>query len=145
MRNRIAAIAMAIASWSTLGCTAQARSPEPVPVDRIECTRCRMLISTADGASEIVSAREDTRFYDDVACLAADWHAHGADATAWVRLGDGSWREARAASYARPAAARTAMGSGLLAFATADAARAADRDGRVRTWNDIIDQKEARP
>ena len=32
-----------------------------------------MLISSERGTGEIVSPTDDTRFYDDVACLAADW------------------------------------------------------------------------
>src|SRR5690242_10075131 len=68
-----AAMALALAASSTIACTAQAKSPEPVPVDRAECARCRMLVSTEAGAGEIVSDHDDTRFYDDVGCLAADW------------------------------------------------------------------------
>jgi len=77
------------ASLSMAACTAQARAPEPVPVDRVECARCRMLLSTEIGAAEIVFARDDTRFYDDVGCLAADWNSRGRDATVFVRVASG--------------------------------------------------------
>ena len=99
-----------------------------------------MLISTDHGASQIVSARDDTRFYDDIACLAADWASHHDDARAFVHVTGGDWRDATAASYAEPEAARTAMGSGVAAFATAADARAADRAGRVLTWDDVLAQ-----
>ena len=121
-----------------MGCGAQARSPEPVPVDRVECARCRMLISTEIGAGQIVSAHEETRFYDDIACLAADWNAHRNDATPFVRLGDGTWATAPDASYAQPPAARTAMGSGYAAYATIEEARTADRNGRVLSWDEMV-------
>jgi len=85
-----------------------------------------------------VSPGADTRFYDDVGCLAADWTSHPRDAAAFVRAGQ-EWREAGAAWFARPAAARTAMGSGLVAFARADEARAADRTGRALEWAEIVD------
>lgn len=120
------------------GCVAQARSPEPVPVDRVECARCRMLISTDRGGGEIVSAHEETRFYDDIACLAADWKAHRDDATAFVRVNDGSWSKASDASYAQPTAVRTAMGSGLAAYATIAEAKSADANGAVRSWDEIV-------
>jgi nitrous oxide reductase accessory protein NosL len=97
-----------------------------------------MLISTEKGGGEIVSARDDTRFYDDIACLAADWLAHRDQATAYVRLSDGVWSEAQAASYARPATVQTAMGSGLAAYSTVAEARASDRDGRVLAWDDVV-------
>jgi nitrous oxide reductase accessory protein NosL len=100
-----------------------------------------MLISTESGGGQIVSARADTRFYDDIACLAADWVSHHeADARAFVRASSGAWSEAAGASYARSAASRTAMGSGIAAFAAAADARAADREGRVLTWDDLLAQ-----
>jgi hypothetical protein len=97
-----------------------------------------MLISTDKGGGEIVSAHEETRFYDDIACLAADWVAHHDEATAYVRLSDGAWSEARQASYAEPAAAQTAMGSGFTAYASIAEARASDRDGRVLSWDEVV-------
>ncbi len=97
-----------------------------------------MLISTEAGTGEILSARDETRFYDDVGCLAADWRTRPHDATAWVRLGDGGWSDARAAFYARPPAEQTAMGFGFKAYGTAAEAGAADRDGHALTWNEIV-------
>jgi nitrous oxide reductase accessory protein NosL len=97
-----------------------------------------MLISTEKGGGEIVSARDETRFYDDIACLAADWTAHHDGATAFVRLVDGTWTRASDASYAQPSAERTAMGSGLAAYATIVEARAADRSGRVLSWDEVV-------
>jgi len=97
-----------------------------------------MLVSSESGAAQIVSGSEDTRFYDDVGCLAADWDRRGADATGFVRLSGGGWSDARAASYARPIDARTAMGSGFVAYPSAEEARAADRDGRALTWDDLV-------
>ena len=127
-----------MAASLTLACTAQARSPEPVPIDRVECARCRMLVSTEIGAGQIVSARDETRFYDDLGCLAADWTARSAEATPFVRVSSGTWLDARTAAYAQPSSARTAMGSGFAAFATAAEARAADRAGRALQWDDVV-------
>ena len=52
-----------------------------------------MLISTERGGGEIVSATDDTRFYDDVACLAADWANRSGDVGAYVHVG-GGWSDA---------------------------------------------------
>jgi hypothetical protein len=100
-----------------------------------------MLISSDANGGQIVSSRDDPRFYDDVGCLAADWaaHSHPAEASAFVRTAGGPWIEARSASYARPEGAHTAMGSGLMAFATIAEARRADREGRVMTFDAIVD------
>jgi len=99
-----------------------------------------MLISNERGSGEMVSADGDTRFYDDIACLAADWiaHAHAArGARAFVSL-PGGWTDVNDAAYARPASARTAMGSGIAAFASIDDAEAADDGGRAMTFDDVV-------
>ena len=98
-----------------------------------------MLISSEVGAGEIVSALEETRFYDDVGCLAADWaRHHPADARAFVRVADGQWRDASAVAFAQPLGARTAMGSGVEAQASIADAQAADRAGRALTFADLV-------
>jgi hypothetical protein len=98
-----------------------------------------MLISTERGTAQVVSPNADTRFYDDIACLAADWPAHGGDqAIAYVRTSDGVWRKVHDASYAHRTEAQTAMGSGLGAYATIAEARAADRDGGVLRWDEVV-------
>jgi hypothetical protein len=112
-------------------------SPEPLPVDRVECARCRMLISTDNGGGEIVSATDDTRFYDDIGCLAADWETRHGEARAYVRVA-GGWRDVEASSFAQPTSAMTAMGSGIVAFAAAGEARAADRAGRALTFGEVV-------
>ena len=137
MRTHITVMAMTIACSSIAACATQARSPEAVPLDRVECARCRMLISTETGSGQIVSAADETRFYDDVGCLAADWPAHRRQATAFVRTGQ-EWNEAGAASFAQPPAVRTAMGAGFVAFARAEDARAVDRAGRALGWGEIV-------
>jgi hypothetical protein len=97
-----------------------------------------MLISTDIGGGEIVSPGEETRFYDDIGCLAADWRAHSSGAHAYVRVAGARWSDAAAASYARPDGARTAMASGYAAFSTAAEARAADRSGGVSSFDDVV-------
>src|SRR3989304_519965 len=87
MKTRYLAIARALASLSAIACAPKSLSPEALPLDRVECARCRMLISTESGGGEIVSATEDTRFYDDIGCLAADWAAHHGEAPGAGRIG----------------------------------------------------------
>ena len=138
MKTRLLAIGLALASLSAIACATRSLSPEALPLDRVECARCRMLISTEQGGGQIVSADAETRFYDDVACLAADWSTHRDHATAYVRLGSGAWSEAKDASFARPAGTQTPMGSGLVAFATIAEARATDAGGSVLGWTEIV-------
>jgi hypothetical protein len=104
-----------------------------------------MLISTETGAGQIVSSTEETRFYDDVACLITGVGAAAGETKAFVRPADGnSWIDVSAAHYARPANARTPMGSGLVPYTSLDAARAADRDGRALSWREARDRETDR-
>jgi hypothetical protein len=98
-----------------------------------------MVISNRTGGGEIVSADEDTRFYDDVGCLAADAAAKGPGTRAYVRI-DAAMVAANEAFYARPAGARTPMGSGIVAFRTADEARSADPANAPLAWSDVLAQ-----
>jgi len=92
-----------------------------------------MLLSTEAGSAQIVNADADPRFYDDVGCLAADWAQHARGDRAFVRVATGAWIDAADAVYA-PSTARTAMGSGLVAYrSAADAAGAA-----TLTFDDLV-------
>jgi len=104
-----------------------------------------MLISSDAGGGEIVSPSDDVRFYDDIACLAADWTARQTGAHAFVRLPGGRWADAESIAYARPRDVNTAMGSGIIAFGTAAEAQAADRDGRAFTLEGIARSTGERP
>lgn len=105
-----------------------------------------MLISSERGSAEVVTGDGETRFYDDIGCLAADWiaHAHAArGARAFVRTPDGSWTDANQAAYARPAAVRTAMASGVAAFASVGEAQAADAGGRAITFEEVVREQSS--
>ena len=140
MRLRTMPTLMMLTSTLTLtsACGRRSLAPEPVPLDRVECARCGMLISNESGGGEIVAPDDDTRFYDDVGCLAADAAERSPASRAYVRLGRAVFVEASGAWFAQPADARTPMGSGIVAFRTADEARAADRAGRALSWPDVM-------
>jgi nitrous oxide reductase accessory protein NosL len=113
-------------------------APQPILLDQASCARCGMLISSTHDAAEVVFEDQDPLFYDDVGCLASDRILSRGRFEVWVRVDGGSaWKKAGDAFFARPAEARTPMGYGLAAFSSADAARAKDREGRVRTWGDV--------
>jgi hypothetical protein len=97
-----------------------------------------MLISSDANAAQSQAHGRSTRFFDDIGCLAADGDARGDDANRHVRLVSGAWATTEAAWFARSATAKTPMDYGILAFATTDEARAADRDGEAYQWPAIV-------
>lgn len=97
-----------------------------------------MVISSETHAAQSQAHGRGTRFFDDIGCLAADPEANMADANRYVKLVSGAWATVDSAWFARSATASTPMDYGILAFATADEARAADRDGQARQWPSIV-------
>jgi len=96
--------------------------PAPAPLDtRNEaCAACRMAVSEARFAAQLVAPGELPRFFDDLGCLAGYVRAGKApgDATAFVAdHRTRSWVRADRAVYSRVPALATPMGSHLVAHA----------------------------
>ena len=103
--------------------------PEPAKIIAgIDCTQCRMVVSDATLAAQLVAPGEDPRFFDDIGCLVAYLKEHevGASAVAYVAdHASGAWILANNAVYSRSEQVTTPMGSHLLAHGD-EAARARD-------------------
>ena len=130
-------LALTVAGAFATACGPAALAPEDVPLDRVVCARCGMVVSDSATAAEVVARGAETRFYDDPGCLAADRIPAAGEAEAWVRVDGGkAWKRGSEAFFARPPGARTPMGYGFLAFSSRAAARRVDRDGRAWTWGE---------
>ena len=133
-----------IAALLLVSCGGTPGGPEPIPLDRANCARCGMLISSDANAAQSRAPGQPARFYDDIGCLAGHTDAR-ADGTAfYVRLASGGWAAAEDAWFAQSADARTPMDYGVLAFAGRNEAAAADRDGQAHDWSAIGSFAEAR-
>jgi nitrous oxide reductase accessory protein NosL len=139
-----AAAAFALVAFAA--CAARTLGPERVPLDRAHCAFCDMVISDESNAAEVVSPADDTRFYDDIGCLAHDRATRDRRLRLYVRVhGSAAWIPAQEAWFAHPAGLETPMAHGIAAYATEAAARAADRRGRVSRWADVTREAEAHP
>ena len=136
MKSRV--LTASIAVWLLAGCGAAPPGPEPIPLDRVNCSRCGMLISSDAHSAQSQAHGRSTRFFDDIGCLAADLDADASDTNRYVRLVSGAWSNTGSAWFARSAATKTPMDYAILAFATEDEARAADRDGQAYDWPAIV-------
>ena len=97
-----------------------------------------MLISNDVHSAQSQAHGRSTRFFDDIGCLASDSDADAADANRYVRLVSGAWATTGSAWFARSAGTKTPMDYGMLAFATEDEARAADRERQAYDWPAIV-------
>jgi copper chaperone NosL len=108
--------------------------PEPAPLDTRQeaCAHCRMAVSEARFAAQVVAAGEVPRFFDDLGCLAAFVRAGKSPRGAVAYVADHRtrvWVGADRAVFTRVPALATPMGSHVVAHADA-ASR--DEDERAR-------------
>ena len=133
-----------IAALLLANCGGTHDGPEPIPLDRVNCARCGMLVSSDANAAQSRAPGEATRFFDDIGCLAADVASRPAGTARYVRLASGGWTAADAGWFALGHGTRTPMDYGVLAFLSRDEAAGADRNGRPRSWAAVITHAEAR-
>ena len=114
-------------------CAGGPPGPATLDVGRQPCDHCRMTVSDARFAAQLVAPGEEPRFFDDLGCLTAylrDQADLPSAAVAYVadhRTGD--WVRAAAAVYTRVAALATPMGSHLVAHGS-EASREGDPAAR---------------
>lgn len=114
--TRLAAVVAVACSSST---------PQPAPLDtrNEQCSSCRMAVSDARFASQLVAPGELPRFFDDLGCLASFLKAGKAVAGAAAFVADHrtkAWIRADRAVYARVPGLATPMASHLVAHADSD-------------------------
>jgi copper chaperone NosL len=122
-----AGAAVAPAIWAALGRAPADAGAPAIQYGRDRCDACGMIISDARFAA---AARQGARVsrYDDIGCLArhAGRELARGQAQGYVHdAGTEQWLDAGGAAYVRSPAIRTPMGTGVAAYATPDAARAA--------------------
>jgi len=119
-----------------LGCGSGTLSPEALDTRNDTCAGCRMAVSSARFASQIVAPGEEPRFFDDLGCLATYLREHAAQpAGAVAYVADhrtGRWVPAAAAIFTKMPTLETPMGSHVVAHAS-PASRDADEAARGGT------------
>jgi len=109
--------------------------PEPAALDtrNEQCASCRMAVSSAVFASQLVAPGEVPRFFDDLGCLAGYLKAGKAPKGATAFVADhrtNAWVRADRAVYTRVPGLETPMGSHVIAHSDA-ASRDQDADARA--------------
>ena len=118
-------------------CGASVPAPEQVPSDA-KCARCGMPITKLAFAAEAVYSNASPRFYDDIGCLAADSLARKSGGQFYGQLAGGrGWVRVEDVAYASPAGIQSPMGFNVAAYPEEEA-RAADRAGRARSWDELV-------
>jgi len=94
--------------------------PVSVPLDRVACAHCGMLVSEAAFSGQLHTRNGDVLFYDDPGCLLLDAEQRGEDVRAhWFHdAGSERWLSAEEVGFAP--ADPTPMGYGLAAHPRAE-------------------------
>lgn len=108
-------------------CAGAPAGPPQVQWGVDECSHCHMILSDQRFAAVARDEGGDEARFDDLGCMASFFAERSpAGWRTWVHEADGArWLAAEEAWFVRLAGQRSPMGSGLGAFATAEAARAA--------------------
>lgn len=120
-------VALLVAS-AALGCAVAPLEPAALDTRNEQCAACRMAVSDARFASQLVAPGELPRFFDDLGCLATFLKAGRTPSGAAAFVADHrtkAWVRADRAVYARVPGLATPMGSQLVAHGDA-ASRAQD-------------------
>lgn len=142
MRVLCAAVLVCIGSAA---CSRGPLPPAPLDTRNDTCAECRMAVSAARFASQIVAPGEEPRFFDDLGCLATHLRDRATLAAGTVvYVADHrtrEWTNASSAVYTRVAGVETPMGSHVIAHASpasrdADAAAAGGEAVGVVTYFD---------
>ena len=118
------------------------RAPEPAEwvSGRYQCQTCRMTVVDRGFASQMVTALDEPRFFDDTGCLSTFLTRTPAIPGAAVYVADhrtGAWVPAGEAMFVRVDALTAPMGSHVVAYAS-DASRAADPPAAAGTAVDRV-------
>ncbi len=118
------------AALAASGCQRGPPAPAPLDTRNESCARCRMMVSDARFAAQLVAPGEEPRFFDDVGCLRDRLREGAVPRGSVASVADHrprAWVRAAAAVYTRVPGLATPMDSHLVAHADA-ASRAADPD-----------------
>lgn len=111
-----AALLAAVAFGAAIHWAQQApEGPVAVPLDRVACARCGMLVSEAPFSGQLHTQSGDVLFYDDPGCLLLDAQQRGEQVRAhWFHdAGSERWLSGEEVAFAR--VDPTPMGYGLAA------------------------------
>jgi copper chaperone NosL len=142
LRRAVGAALLAIPVLAAAGCSLE---PQPLRVGLDECARCRMTLSEAQFAGQLLTRRGRVLTFDSVECLAGyvnegtvpvdDLHS------LWVMdFNDPEhWIPAERAVYLQGDGIRSPMGLGLTAHVDAAAAAALQREsgGEIVDWDGV--------
>lgn len=119
-----------ISAMAFVAACAHTLAPSALDTKNDACAFCRMIVSDERTASQIVAPLEEPRFFDDFGCLASYLASAKLQANAVIFVADHrtkEWVRADAAIFTRLSGAAGAMGSRIVAHASA-ASRDEDLD-----------------
>ena len=135
VRRGLVPLAIGLAVAAVAAACGGPAGPAPLDTRNEACAFCRMAVSDAGFASQLVAPGELPRFFDDLGCLASYLKGGQVPAGALAFVADHrtkAWVPASRAVYTRVPGLATPMGSHVIAHESA-ASRDADPDAKTGT------------
>jgi copper chaperone NosL len=128
-------------------------APRPVVEGRDACAHCRMTITDARFAAELVTRKGKVHVFDSIECLATHVAEQAVPLeevhSAWVTdfAESDTFLRAAEARYVRAESVRSPMGMNLAAFgpSVSAASMAESFGGEVLAWEDVVDLVRQHP
>lgn len=124
-----------------VGCS---QEPSKIHYGSDECAYCKMMITNDRFATQLVTDKGRSYFFDSIECMAAYQKEHKRklqQAKLWVNNynSPGQWLDAGQAQYVKSKVVQSPMGESLLAFPSATEAEkyTADNSGRLMQWKEV--------
>lgn len=133
-----------LASLLLVGCGGSdgAEQPPAIAYGQDICSRCGMIISEERHAAGLVDASGEQDVFDDAGEMVAFVQEEGlGDRRVWVHDFESlEWIDGTTAYYVASPDTTTPMATGLVAFATREAAEAysSQHAGTVMTWDEVL-------
>lgn len=124
--------------------TACSQEPAEVYYGSDECAHCKMMITDAQFASQIVTDKGKTYKFDAIECMAVYYRMNkdeldGAKLYASNYDEPGNWLNAREAQFVKSEEVNSPMGESLLAFPSKEEAEKhiSERPGKLLKWAEV--------
>jgi copper chaperone NosL len=142
--NRYRVYLLMAAFLGLVSCHAGKPQPVGLVLNEEACSQCQMAISQREFAAEVVFAGGDAEFFDDIGCMASWVKSHKPE-KAGIFVVDGAggeWLDGSAAYYVRSARFHSPMSYGILAYRTAEDAKAAAEanEGTLLSWRQLSEE-----
>ncbi len=142
-KNRSAKIIVLALAFSSITACTQQKKPVAIKLNKDECSHCKMTLTDALFAAEIITKKNRLYTFDDIACLRGYLKENSSAEAPSIWISDyqnaGQFVNVEEAFFVKSPEIRSPMGGHTIAFSSADIAKefALKYNTQVYTWSQL--------